>query len=78
MFKADCAGAGIAQRDDLGRIADFHALRHTFSSNLAAADVHPKVAQSLARHSTIGLAMDRWWLRGRGSEGTTRPVGRDH
>jgi integrase len=50
----------LASVDELGRFADFHALRHTFMSNLAAAGVHPKTAQSLARHSTIALTMDRY------------------
>lgn len=59
MFKADRDASAIAARDDAGRVADFHALRHTFISNLAAGGVHPKTAQSLARHSTITLTMDR-------------------
>jgi len=50
----------LAYRDDAGRCADFHALRHTFISNLAAGGVHPKTAQRLARHSTITLTMDRY------------------
>ena len=60
MFKADLAAAGIAYRDDAGRVADFHSLRHTFISNLAASGCHPKTAQALARHSTITLTMDRY------------------
>ncbi len=43
-----------------GEVADFHALRHTFISMLASSGVHPKVAQQLARHSTITLPMDRY------------------
>lgn len=39
----------LSYRDDSGRVADFHALRHTFISNLAAGGVHPKTAQALAR-----------------------------
>jgi len=50
----------LTYRDDSGRVADFHALRHTFISNLAASGVHPKTAQMLARHSTITLTMDRY------------------
>jgi len=46
--------------DERGRYADFHSLRHTFISNLAAGGVHPKTAQRLARHSTITLTMDRY------------------
>ena len=60
MFRADLEAAGIKYRDDAGKVADFHSLRHTFISNLAAGGVHPKVAQSLARHSTITLTMDRY------------------
>ncbi len=40
--------------------ADFHALRHTFISNLAGSGCHPKLAKELARHSTITLTMDRY------------------
>ena len=46
--------------DDAGRVADFHSLRHTFITNLARGGVHPKTAQTLARHSTITLTMDRY------------------
>ena len=46
--------------DDSRRVADFHALRHTFISNLANSGVHPSTAQSLARHCTITLTMDRY------------------
>ncbi len=42
------------------RLADFHSLRHTFISNLTKGGASPKVAQSLARHSTIGLTMDTY------------------
>jgi integrase len=60
MFRRDVEAAGLAYRDEDGLVADFHALRHTFISNLARGGVHPKVAQSLARHSTITLTMDRY------------------
>jgi excisionase family DNA binding protein len=59
MIRMDLA-AGIPYRDESGRVYDFHALRGQFISNLAAAGVHPKVAQILARHSTISLTMDRY------------------
>ncbi len=55
-FKSDT----LKYTDDDGRVADFHALRHGFISNLARAGVHPKEAQALARHSTITLTMDRY------------------
>ena len=41
-----------------GRFADFHSLRHTFVTNLCKADISPKTAQTLARHSDIRLTMD--------------------
>ena len=46
--------------DSSRRVVDFHALRHTFITCLARGGVHPKVAQTLARHSTITLTMDRY------------------
>ena len=50
----------LSYRDHHSRVADFHALRHTFITNLARGGVHPKVAQALARHSTFALTMDRY------------------
>ena len=60
MIKADLAEAGIEYVDDAGRYADFHALRHTTGSLLAASGVHPKTAQSIMRHSDINLTMSRY------------------
>jgi integrase len=60
MLKRDLTGAGITYRDGSGLVADFHSLRHTFITNLCRAGVAPKVAQSLARHSTITLTLDRY------------------
>jgi len=68
-FKADLAAAGIPNCDESGRFADFHAAtRHSFVSHLASAGVHPKTAQTLARHSTITLTMDRYTYTLRGAE----------
>lgn len=67
-FRADCEAAAIARVDPSGRVVDFHALRHTFITSLAAAGVHPKTAQMLARHSTITLTMDRYTHTLRGAE----------
>ncbi len=50
----------LADVDEAGRVVDFHALRHSFITALARSGVHPKVAQQLARHSTITLTMDRY------------------
>ncbi|MCH8854074.1 MAG: tyrosine-type recombinase/integrase, partial [Planctomycetes bacterium] len=60
----------LAYRDHSNRVADFHSLRHTFISNLANGGVHPKDAQSLARHSTITLTMDRYTHTARGKLAT--------
>lgn len=60
MIKADLADAGIDYVDDAGRYADFHSLRHTTGSLLAASGVHPKVAQSIMRHADINLTMSRY------------------
>ena len=48
----------LKYQDSNGRFADFHALRHTFITNLSRANVAPKVAQTLARHSDIRLTLN--------------------
>ena len=58
MLRGDLDAAGIPYQDAAGRYFDFHAMRGQFISLLAAQGVHPKVAQALARHSTITLTMD--------------------
>ncbi len=68
MLKADLADAGIPYVDDSGRYADFHSLRHSTGSLLAAAGVHPKVIQSIMRHSDINLTMSRYTHIFRGQE----------
>ena len=50
----------LCYKNGAGLFADFHANRHTFISNLARAGVHPKTAQTLARHSTINLTMNTY------------------
>ena len=57
MFKADLDAARIPFLDVLGRQADFHALRHTFGTNLSLAGVMPRVAMELMRHSDLRLTM---------------------
>ncbi len=56
MLQADLADANISYVEN-GLYADFHALRHTTGSWLAANNVHPKVIQSIMRHSKIELTM---------------------
>ncbi len=48
----------LRYKDSKGLYADFHALRHTFIMNLCRANVSPKTAQALARHSDIRLTMN--------------------
>ena len=48
----------LQYRDSEGRAADFHALRHTYITNLTRGNVSPRTAQALARHSTITLTME--------------------
>jgi len=60
MLREDLEKAGVEYLDEQSRYADFHSLRHTFISNLAMSGVHPKIAQSLARHSDINLTMNRY------------------
>jgi integrase len=70
MLRADLADAGIPYVDEAGRFADFHCLRHTTGSLLAASGCHPKVAQSIMRHGDINLTMSLYThtLRGQESE----------
>jgi integrase len=68
MIEADLAEAGIDYTDDAGRYRDFHALRHTTGSWLAAKGVHPKVAQAIMRHSDINLTMSKYTHTLRGQE----------
>jgi len=57
MIREDLAAAEIDCIDESGRVLDFHSLRHTTGTLLAASGVHPKTAQSLMRHSDINLTM---------------------
>ncbi len=60
IIRLDLKAAGIPYMDVNGNVFDFHALRHQFISSLAAAGVHPRTAQELARHSDIKLTMNRY------------------
>lgn len=55
QFREDLKRAGIQYKDSQGRQADFHALRHTFSTNLARAGVNSRFAMELMRHSDMRL-----------------------
>jgi integrase len=67
-LKADLEAVKIPYVDDAGRYADFHALRHSTGSLLAASGAHPKVVQSIMRHSDINLTMNRYTHIFRGQE----------
>ncbi len=57
-FYRDCKRAGIdCAPDAQGRTVDRHALRTTFISWLSQANVSPRTAQQLARHSKLELTM---------------------
>jgi integrase len=43
-----------------GETLDFHCLRHTCGAWLAMTGVHPKVVQTVMRHSAITLTMDSY------------------
>ena len=58
MMQVDLKAAGVEYIDAHGLYADFHALRHTFITNMMKSGVNPKTAQALARHSTIDLTMN--------------------
>ncbi len=68
MLRPDLEDAKIPYVDDAGRYADFHALRHTTGSFLVASGAHPKVVQSIMRHSDINLTMGRYTHLFRGQE----------
>lgn len=55
-FDRDLEAAGIAKRDDSGRVVDRHALRHTYVTWIAAGGAHPKTTMALARHSSMELS----------------------
>lgn len=60
MLRVDLAAAGIPYRDTAGRVADFHALRHTFISMVVSSGASVKASQVLARHSTPTLTIGRY------------------
>ena len=60
ILQADLAKAEIPYKDARGLFADFHALRHTYITNLARHGVPLATAQKLARHSTPVLTAKRY------------------
>jgi len=66
MLRKDLALANV--HCDGREKLDFHSLRHTFGTMLAASGVHPKTAQDLMRHSDINLTMSRYTHTLRGQQ----------
>jgi len=62
FLRADLALAGIAHKDEAGRYVDFHSLRVSLSTMLAANRVSPRATQALMRHTdprlTAGVYTD--------------------
>jgi integrase len=65
VLKKDLAEAGIPYEDELGRVFDFHSLRGQCATLLARRGVHPKIAQTIMRHSDINLTMNVYTLTDR-------------
>ncbi len=60
VLRADLKAAGIPEKDESGRVFDFHSFRVFFASMLAAAGTNPKTAMELLRHSDIRLTMNTY------------------
>ena len=67
-IQADLAKAKVAYRDAAGRVADFHALRVTFGTNLARAGVGLALAQRLMRHSDPRLTSNVYTVLSHGDD----------
>ena len=57
MLKVDLKAAEIPEKDAGGRFVDFHALRHTYITNVVKSGASVKVCQELARHSDPKLTL---------------------
>ena len=68
MVRADLEDAGIDWQDNGDGVLDFHSLRYSTASLLAASGVNPKTAQAIMRHSDINLTMSRYTHVFRGAE----------
>lgn len=60
MLRKDLKLVDIPYKDDCDEFLDFHALRHTFITNVARTGTDPKTVQTLARHKTSALTFDRY------------------
>jgi len=57
MLRQDLMAADINYQDEAGRVADFHALRHSFITNVVKSGATVKESQTLARHSKPELTL---------------------
>ena len=57
----------LSYRNDAGQVADFHATRHTYVSNIVASGATVREAQELARHSSPTLTIGRYAHAERGN-----------
>jgi hypothetical protein len=55
ILDRDLKAAGIAKRDDRGRVIDVHAMRTTFGTLLSKGGVSLRTAQAAMRHSNPSL-----------------------
>lgn len=60
IFKNDLKAAGIPERDEEGRYATFHSLRHSANTLLGVAKVPARLRMLFMRHSDIRLTMQRY------------------
>jgi hypothetical protein len=63
-FKQLLARAGVPYKDDQGRQADFHALRRSFNTHLAQAEVDPQTRKEMMRQSDLRLTLDVYTDKG--------------
>jgi integrase len=56
-LKLDLGRAGLAYRDESGRVADCHSLRSSYVTELVRRGVNAKTVQDLARHATPGMTL---------------------
>jgi integrase len=60
VFKHDLKAAGIAERDEEGRYATFHSLRHSANTLLGIVKVPTRLRMLFMRHTDIRLTMQRY------------------
>ncbi|XZE53614.1 tyrosine-type recombinase/integrase [Planctomycetaceae bacterium SH139] len=58
ILNRDLVAAEIPKVDEQGRRVHIHALRHSTGTHLSAANVSPRTAQAVMRHSDISLTMN--------------------